>query len=127
MTSRTLFERRTVHNEGSIITATRMSMAELVKELETNVDRPIVDKTGLMGVYQFTLRLPVDEIIERMVRTAAPRIGSSTAASILGSIDARRGLSIFDSLKTLGLSLERGRVPVEMIVVDKISRTPTEN
>ena len=123
MTSRTLYERRTIHNEGSMITATRMSMAELVSELEPNVDKPIVDKTGLTGVYQFTLQLPRDEVLERALRALASRVGSST----LAGTEARSGISVFKSLESLGLKLERRRVPVEMIVVDKISRTPTAN
>src|SRR5688572_4371683 len=51
ITSRTMYERRTIPGRGgSIITADRMTMAELVPELETNVDGPVVDRTGLTGL-----------------------------------------------------------------------------
>lgn len=117
MTSRTLYERRTIHNEGSIITATRMSMAELVSELETNVDAPIVDSTGLTGVYQFSIQLPRDAVFTRMLQ----RVGAGTALEPAG------GVSTFKALEGIGLKLERRRLPVEVIVVDKLSRIPTAN
>ena len=123
LTSRTLYERRTIHNAGSIITATRMSLAELVSELEPNVDKPIVDRTGLTGLYQFTLELPLDETVERALRALRDRRGFRTPADA----EPRSGVSVFKSLESLGLRLERRRVPVEMIVVDAISRTPTAN
>ena len=123
LTSRTLYERRTIHNEGSIITATRMSMAELVSELEPNVDKPIVDKTGLTRLYQFTLQLPRDEVVERLLRTLRAARGSRTSADP----ELTAGVSLPASLERLGLKLERRRTPVEMVVVDALSRTPTEN
>jgi uncharacterized protein (TIGR03435 family) len=100
-----------------------LSMAELLSELEPNVDKPIVDRTGLAGVYQFTLQLPRDEVRERALRALGVRVGSST----LGGTEPRSGASVFKSLESLGLRLERRTVSVEMIVVDKVSRTPTAN
>ena len=123
MTSRTLYERRTVHNNGSIISATRMTMAELVAELETNVDTAVVDRTELTGLYQFTLRLPYDAVLERLDALVSARLGQP-----IGNARAERGgVSRSKELEGLGLTLERRRVPVEIIVVDRISRTPTEN
>jgi uncharacterized protein (TIGR03435 family) len=116
MTSRSLFERRTVRNEGSILTATRMTIAELLSELELTVDGPIVDRTGLGGLYQFSLRLPEDAALTRLLQRAGVR-----AQEPFG------GPSTFKALEGIGLKLERGRFPVETIVVDRISRTPTEN
>ena len=123
MTSRTLYEQRTIQNAGSILTATRMSMAELVSELETNVDKPIVDRTGLTGLYQFTLELPRGEVVDRLLQTLRARVGRSTP----GDAEPRSGISVFTSLESLGVRLERRRAPVDMIVVDAISRTPTAN
>jgi len=117
MTSRTLFERRTIRNEGSILTATRMTIAELVSELEVNVDKPIVDMTGLKGVYQFSLKLGEDAVLTQLLQRAGAR----------AALEPPGGPSTFKALEDIGLRLERRRVPVEMIVVDKLSRTPTEN
>jgi uncharacterized protein (TIGR03435 family) len=100
-----------------------MSMAELVSELETNVDKPIIDSTALTGLYQFTLELPRGEVIERLLQAVRARVGRSTPADA----EPRSGISVFTSLESLGLRLERRRVPLEMVVVDAISRTPTAN
>ena len=97
----------------------RISAPDWVNEMMVE---PIVDKTGLTGVYQFTVQLPRDEVLERLLRAVAVRVGSPTLAGT-----EPRSISIFKSLESLGLRLERRTVPVEMIVVDKISRTPTEN
>ena len=43
------------------IRATRMTMAELVSILTLNIGEPVVDGTGLKGIYQFTIELPPDE------------------------------------------------------------------
>ena len=115
MTSRTLYERRTISSAGSILTATRMSLAELVSELEVNVGMPIVDKTGLDGVYRFSLSLGQDAALTQLRQRVA------------GITDPAGGPSTFKALERIGLRLERRRVPVEMIVVDRLERTPTEN
>ena len=124
ITSRTMYDRITVPARGgSVITAARMSMAELITELETNVDRPIVDRTGLTSLYQFTLKLPYDAVMMRMDAVVAAQTGRPVGAGA----EASGGVSLFRELEGLGLKLERRRVPIEFIVVDKLSRTPTEN
>ena len=125
ITSRTNYERRTLpERRGAILTATRMTMAELVTELESNVDRPIVDRTGLTGLYQFTLQLPYNAVFIRMDAMASGLLGRPVGSA---GAEPVAGVSVFKELERLGLKLEKGHVPVEMIVVDKISRTPTEN
>jgi uncharacterized protein (TIGR03435 family) len=106
LTSRTLYERRTIHNEGSIITANGTTIAELVSELEPNVDKPIVEKTGLTGLYQFTLQLPRDEGIERALRALRAARGSRTSADA----EPRSGVSVFTSLESLGTDAPFTRV-----------------
>ena len=123
ITSRTMYERVLVLNGGPIFNATRMTMAELTPYLWETMDAPVVDKTGLDGVYQFTLALPRSAMIQRLVlQTASLRRG----ANLTGN-DAAPEAAAFKALEGLGLRLERRRVPVDFVVVDKISRTPTEN
>jgi len=127
VTSRTLWERSNVLEPGARgthpkINATRMTMAELVPFLWETVDAPVVDKTGLTGVYQFTLELPRGTITERLARELTQRLGATASSSTPSG-----ALSAVKAIESLGLKIERRRVPVEVVVVDKMSRTPTEN
>lgn len=83
--------------------------------LSRPLGRPVVDKTGLSGFYDFLLVMKVDE---------AP---GSTWAN--GDNIPAAGLpsSIFSALQEqLGLKLEPRRGPVEVLVIDHIER-PSEN
>jgi uncharacterized protein (TIGR03435 family) len=125
ITSRTMYERNVIlgGEGGSVFNAARMTMAELVPFLWETMDAPVVDKTGLTGVYQFTLTLPRGAMGERHIRElASGRLGAS-----LSSAAPTGGLSALKAIESLGLKLERRRVPLEVVVVDQISRTPTEN
>ena len=76
------------------------------------VDRPVVDKTGLAGLYDIRLQFTPDRGL-----TATP---PPTPA-------APSGPSIFNALEEqLGLKLEAARGPLPVLVIDSIER-PTEN
>ena len=69
---------------------------------------PVVDQTGLHGVYNFDLTwTPTNRPDE--------------------SIDPP-GVSLFDALQEqLGLKLDQRKAPVDRIVIDHIERLPSEN
>ena len=91
------------HSDGPKMTAINVSMGSLVTMLDRNVDRPVYDKTGLAGGFDFTLE---------WTRNPSP--------------DSPQP-SIFEALQEqLGLKLEAGRGPAEFIVIDSIER-PTPN
>jgi uncharacterized protein (TIGR03435 family) len=74
---------------------------ELVNEIEQRgADRPVVDKSGLSGTYDFRLVI-------------APFRSNSPA-----DID----ISASTALRELGLALEPQRAPIEILVVDRIQR-----
>ena len=118
ITSRTSYDRfSTLQKNGSvIIDAARMSMPELVSVLTANLDEVVVDRTGLTGVYEFKIELPPDKSLARILESVGLR----------RNIDSS-GLSAFKAIENLGLKLERRTVPVEVVVIDNIRRTPTEN
>jgi uncharacterized protein (TIGR03435 family) len=86
------------------IQATHLGMDELADVLGQFVtERPVVNRTGLKGEYQFRLEF-------------APKEGDDADQS-----------SIFSALtEQLGLKLEAGRAPVEVLVIDRAER-PSEN
>ena len=88
------------------------SMPQFAEDLATlsQVDRPVLDRTGIPGVFDFNLKF--GESNDEMKR-----------ALIAGD-----GASIFTLIQEqLGLKLEARRGPVEMLVIDHVVRVPTEN
>ena len=71
----------------------------------SGVDRPVVDQTGLEGMFGFTLMFSTF--------SAAPNVSGNP--------------SIFTAIREqLGLKLEPGRGPVELLVIDSVEK-PTPN
>ena len=94
---------------AAYMTGGARNMAALVDALQNPglqgmVDRPVVDRTGLTGTYDFD------------VRFAAAGLGAA-------SPDAPNLPSIFTALQEqLGLRLEPSRGPVDMLVIDSVQR-----
>ena len=123
------FEARTIRTERSTLTFTPrpdeliqadikgLSMTDLARELTLAVGRPVVDRTGLSGRYEFTLELPATGLPQL---TGAPASGPGTGASDPGGLS-----SMVEAVQRLGFRLESTRVPVEMLIIEKMSRTAT--
>jgi uncharacterized protein (TIGR03435 family) len=101
------------------------SMAVFVDRLNTSrqlgggLDAPVVDKTGLTGLFDVHLELAPDEV-STGVGVGGAQSGSATAHADFGS-------SIITAVQQqLGLKLSRTRGPREFLVIDSVER-PTEN
>jgi uncharacterized protein (TIGR03435 family) len=97
---------------------THTSMTQLAAELASmrrEIEIPVVDQTGLPGWYDFQLSY-----------TPARRLTSvdpGDRQTPMGS-----GVSLFNALQAqLGLKLESRKLPMPVIVVDHVERTPTED
>jgi uncharacterized protein (TIGR03435 family) len=122
VTARSRYDAWTTAQRTFIVDAARITMAELAGILTMNVDRPVVDKTGLMGVYQFRIELDSNQSALRMLRSA----GITT--TVKGEpIEFPTGVSTFKAVESLGLTLDDRRAPFDVVVVDKIERNPVEN
>jgi uncharacterized protein (TIGR03435 family) len=96
------------------LTATKTTMASFADSLGQQVDRIIVDNTGLKGKYDFTLEWSPENHEGSIVSAVEEKVGLT-------------GLSIFEALpQQLGLKLESTKGPVQVIVVDSVDR-PTSN
>jgi uncharacterized protein (TIGR03435 family) len=90
--------------------ATRITMVKLSELLSRAEGLPVVDSTGLTGVFDFTLEWSPEEVPTADAAAGAP------------------GTSLFAALQDqLGLRLEARKGPVEVLVVDHLEKTPTEN
>ena len=109
------FKLKPAVGEGSSINSNRggkqakaackhVSMSGLAEFLSGQVDLQVIDQSGIPDAYDFTLEWSPEQ----------------------NSEDA--GPSIFTALNDqLGLRLERRKLPVSILVVDSIGKTPTEN
>ncbi len=91
-----------------------LSLNEFSKTLASIMGRPVVDKTGITGRFDFDLEFLPDE--------------SSAGLNIrLASSDNPSATSIFTAIQEqLGLKLEATRGPGEFLVIDQVER-PSEN
>jgi uncharacterized protein (TIGR03435 family) len=105
-----------------VLDAERMSMRDLASMLTPIVDQPVIDKTGLTGLYQFTVELPQSaEAIRRLLA-----LGITT--TVKGTpLTEPTGVSVFKAMESLGLRLERRRSPIDVVVIDKLNPAPTPN
>jgi uncharacterized protein (TIGR03435 family) len=94
------------------ITAKHASIAQLLGHLEYAAERPLADKTGLTGFYDFELEYAHENLVGADPGSAASDPG---------------GASLFTALQTqLGLKLEAGTAPFDMVVIDHAEK-PSAN
>jgi uncharacterized protein (TIGR03435 family) len=122
--------KQTITPDGHIQVEMESTMSAFADQISQFVDKPIVDQSELNGVYQLKLELNMADVMaiaraRGMNIPAAPN--APGAAGLAGAASDPGGSSVFDSVQKLGLKLEARKVPVEMIVIDKIEKTPTEN
>ena len=77
------------------------------------LDRPVIDRTGLSGRYDFDLEWKIDG-------TQADR-GPAPAGA-----DSNDKPDIFSAIRELGLRLDPARAPVDVLFIDHVER-PDEN
>jgi uncharacterized protein (TIGR03435 family) len=83
------------------------SMADFVRQMRWQFDRPLLDKTGLTGGFDFSLDY-----------TAQPPGMTASAAAAMGLPDLEPGLPVIASIRgQLGLRVVAAREPVELLVI----------
>jgi uncharacterized protein (TIGR03435 family) len=93
------------------------SLQLLVSQISSALNKRVVDRTGLTGLYDFEVQMSMAAMVGQMPLTAhAPGAGNTTAAPI------DDGPTIFDAVRELGLKLEAERGPVEHLVIDSVER-----
>ncbi len=106
--------------------AKRLSMAAVALSLERYETDPVVDMTGLTGVYDFVLELTPEDYRAMLIRSAISA-GVNLPPGAAGLAEGNTADSLAMGMEKLGLKLERRKAPVETIVVDKALKVPTAN
>ena len=103
-----------------------VTMARLTDILGMALGRPVVDKTGLTGAYDVTLDFSPEGMGPGPKGPGPGAGGGNPAEAPRDSNDS--GPTIFTALQEqLGLKLESRKGPVDLLVVDSVEKTPTEN
>jgi uncharacterized protein (TIGR03435 family) len=91
---------------GFLISAQAFSMDRLAAQLSGQLDSHVENKTGMAGIYDFTIRFSMDDSVDA---------SDSSAPSIFTAVQDQ-----------LGLKLESTKGPLDVIVIDHIE-LPSEN
>jgi uncharacterized protein (TIGR03435 family) len=104
----------------------KLSMAMLAQVMTNFAGRPVVDKTGVDGM--FDISFPVaEQDFRAMLMRAGQANGAPLPPQALQFLDAYPVDTVFESFRKIGLKVEQRREPLEMLVVDSMERTPTDN
>jgi uncharacterized protein (TIGR03435 family) len=112
------------------VCAIKTTIATLVNMLMTNVDRPMFDKTGLTRQYDFKLEFQPDGPAGPPGGgiASAAQGGAPDAAAPVGGAAQESAPPIAAAFQNqLGLKLEAKKSPADMLIIDHVEKTPTEN
>jgi uncharacterized protein (TIGR03435 family) len=93
------------------LSANALPVEGLVNILQTYARRPLIDKTGLSGMFELNLEFFMEATVTDAGAAAASPMGPDFSTAIE---------------EQLGLKLESARGPVEVLVIDRVEK-PSEN
>jgi uncharacterized protein (TIGR03435 family) len=94
--------------------ARNATMEEFAGVMQSHLDRPVFDQTGLKGRFDFQLQWTPDETT-RFAPLDGPPGGAETLPDLFTAIQQQ-----------LGLKLESTRAQVDVLVIDRVEK-PSEN
>jgi len=104
----------------------RLTMRLFANLLTRFLDREVVDMTNLTGGYDLTLELTPEDRTMMLVRSAVTA-GVVLPPQALALLNRPTSGSLEEALRKVGLTLTARKAPLDVIVVDDIQKTPTEN
>jgi uncharacterized protein (TIGR03435 family) len=113
----------------------KMTLAAFADFVGRFVDRPVVDMTDVKGSYQMALDLSTQDLVA-VARTVGLGMGVDMPMRRTAGDAARQpadtasdpsGGSIFAAVQQLGLKLDPRKASIELIVIDQVQKTPTDN
>lgn len=93
----------------------RVTMPRFAEMLASQTDRPVIDKTGIAGMFEISLRWAAENQHLEKGHDSPPMVDTSNEGSIYSALQEQ-----------LGLKLEPQRAPLEYLFVKRVER-PTDN
>jgi uncharacterized protein (TIGR03435 family) len=109
------------------IQAGKITMAGFVDSLARYVDLPVVDMTELKGNYDIKLEFSPEDYRGMLIRSAVTAGVALPPEVVKQALENSSGDSLFAAIQTLGLKMERRKAPLEVIVIDKMDKLPSDN
>lgn len=106
---------------GMRIQLSKMNAVGMVDMLGRFVERPVVDMTDLKGRYDLTLDVGMEDMLA-LARAAGMAVPIQAPAN-----SAPGSSAVFTAIQQYGLKLEPRKAPIEMLVIDRVEKTPTDN
>jgi len=99
-------------------TARKQTLATLANILYNSMDRPVLDATELTGTYDFTLEYLPEHVSRAsgVPSDSQPDPDTAPAPSVYSAVQSQ-----------LGLRLDSRKSPFDVIVIDELRKSPTEN
>jgi uncharacterized protein (TIGR03435 family) len=108
-----------------------VTLSKLAEGLAPMLDLPIVDMTGTTGRYDVVLDLSMQDMMNAAraagANVPAPPPSAAASGNPADAASDPGGGSIFAAVQSLGLKLEKRKVPLTGIAVDKVEKMPTDN
>ncbi len=108
-----------IGNGGQRISARLQDIDDILQMCRSVTGKPVINKTGLTGVYDF--------YIDFSPPGAGGSAADSGASTPLAGAEDRPAPFEIAIESVLGLKLESKKLPIEVTVIDQMSKTPTEN
>ena len=118
---------------GFVVRGSAVPLANLVGSLQQQIGRPVIDKTGLKGLFDFILQFSPEGLnnpgFPGLPAPLGPPGGGAGPAIAGGAGPAPAAAgdpvpSIFTAIQDLGLRLESAKGPVEVLVVESAQKPP---
>jgi uncharacterized protein (TIGR03435 family) len=104
----------------------KATMASFVDTLARFMDRPVVDMTDLKGSYDFSFDLTPEDFRSMQIQSAITA-GVTLPPEVRRFAENASNDSLHTALGALGLKLEARKAPIDVLVIDRMDKSPTEN
>jgi uncharacterized protein (TIGR03435 family) len=104
----------------------KLTMAQFADSLSRFADRPVVDMTETAGKFDFSIDMTPEDYRSMLIRIAVKN-GVNLPVEALRMMQEVAGDSLFQSLQAVGLKLETRKAPLDVLIVDRAAKAPTEN
>ncbi len=116
-----------VDGAGAHLKAPAATLANLAEMISRFSERPVVDMTGIQGQYDFDLVFSPENLGGMPGGGPGPMHPPGGGQPPPGDAPAEPAGSISESVQRYGLKLEPRKAAMEVLIVDQIEKTPTEN